>query len=251
MKWKNILNTKAKLGKKVNRILITLNLIFIAMLVAEYFTQNSWIKWLEIALTIVFAAELILRFKFSTKKQQKRFFLNPLNIIDIIVITIVVAKAFFGGSFILQLLSSLRILRSYRALSELSKEHPKIYYSYEILKSILNLMVFIVIMSGLVLLLQGPKNDQINTMVDALYFTITSLTTTGYGDIIATGPDGKILIIFIMIFGVALFLKLATNIFRPSKRFFKCTQCGLFRHDPDAIHCKHCGHTVNISNEGE
>ena len=31
---------------------------------------------------------------------------------------------------------------------------------------------------------------------------------------------------------------------------YECPECGLSRHDPDAVHCKHCGAVVNIPTEG-
>jgi voltage-gated potassium channel len=31
---------------------------------------------------------------------------------------------------------------------------------------------------------------------------------------------------------------------------YKCPDCGLTRHDPDAVHCKHCGELLKIETEG-
>jgi voltage-gated potassium channel len=31
---------------------------------------------------------------------------------------------------------------------------------------------------------------------------------------------------------------------------FKCPDCGLTRHDADAVHCKHCGKVIHIETEG-
>jgi voltage-gated potassium channel len=56
--------------------------------------------------------------------------------------------------------------------------------------------------------------------------------------------------VLIMIFGVALFLRLVQTIFRPAKVNLPCPDCGLNRHDPDAVHCKHCGRLLNIPTEG-
>jgi voltage-gated potassium channel len=53
-----------------------------------------------------------------------------------------------------------------------------------------------------------------------------------------------------MVVGVALFVRLASAIFQPRKVKYKCPVCGLNRHDPDAIHCKHCGETLAIETEG-
>ena len=53
-----------------------------------------------------------------------------------------------------------------------------------------------------------------------------------------------------MIVGISLFVKLAQSIFRPSKVFFPCPQCALQRHEPDAVHCKACGHVLKIPDDG-
>jgi voltage-gated potassium channel len=41
------------------------------------------------------------------------------------------------------------------------------------------------------------------------------------------------------------------TIFRPEKVRYRCPDCGLNRHDLDAIHCKHCGRLLNIETEGD
>jgi voltage-gated potassium channel len=53
-----------------------------------------------------------------------------------------------------------------------------------------------------------------------------------------------------MVVGVALFVQLASAIIRPTKVRFKCPECGLMRHDLDAVHCKHCGETLKIETQG-
>jgi voltage-gated potassium channel len=57
--------------------------------------------------------------------------------------------------------------------------------------------------------------------------------------------------VLIMVLGVALFLRLVQTIFRPAKVIHECPDCGLTRHDPDAVHCKHCGRILHIETEGE
>ncbi len=53
-----------------------------------------------------------------------------------------------------------------------------------------------------------------------------------------------------MIFGVTLFLNLARALLTPHKVRFACRDCGLMRHDSDAVHCKACGRLFNIPDEG-
>jgi voltage-gated potassium channel len=115
---------------------------------------------------------------------------------------------------------------------------------------VLNLLVFLLVMTALVFETQVGRNDEIGNYADALYFTVTTLTTTGFGDITLHGTYGRLLAVLIMIFGVSLFLRLAQTVFRPGKVHYTCPTCGLNRHDADAVHCKHCGETLNIPTEG-
>ena len=81
---------------------------------------------------------------------------------------------------------------------------------------------------------------------DAFYFTVTTMTTTAYGDIVLPGVAGKLTSIAVMIVGISLFVRLAQAVFRPNKVTFPCPQCALQRHEPDAVHCKACGHVLQI-----
>ena len=106
-------------------------------------------------------------------------------------------------------------------------------------------------MTGLVYETQHWTNPQIGNYVDALYFTVTALTTTGFGDITLPGVAGKLTSIVTMIVGISLFVRLVQAVFRPYKVHFECPHCGLRRHEPDAVHCKACGHLLKIPDEGE
>ena len=63
-------------------------------------------------------------------------------------------------------------------------------------------------------------NEKITNYVDALYFTVTTLSTTGFGDITLVGNSGKLLSVAIMIFGISLFLRLVQVVLRPPKAHF-------------------------------
>ena len=120
----------------------------------------------------------------------------------------------------------------------------------EIIFAITNLAVFIFVMTAVVYETQKFRNTQIANYADALYFTVTALTTTGFGDITLPGTMGRTITVVIMIFGVTLFFNLARALIAPSKVRFPCPTCGLQRHDIDAVHCKACGTVLNIPDEG-
>ncbi|MDB5622931.1 MAG: potassium channel family protein [Devosia sp.] len=120
----------------------------------------------------------------------------------------------------------------------------------ETVQAVINLLVFLFVVTGFVYTVFAGREGGIAGYVDALYFTVTTITTTGFGDITLPGTTGKLVSIVIMFVGISLFVRLAQAIFRPNKVHFPCPQCGLQRHDPDAVHCKACGHILNIPDNG-
>lgn len=119
----------------------------------------------------------------------------------------------------------------------------------EVIRSCATMTTFVFIATGIVYTSFAGTHPGIAGYVDALYFTVTTLTTTGFGDVTLPGPMGKLISIVIMISGITLFVRLAQALFRPNKVRFSCPACGLMRHDPDAVHCKACGVLLNIPND--
>ena len=150
----------------------------------------------------------------------------------------------------LRSLRTLRLLRAFRVVEHLRRDSLFFRRHEEVLVAVANLSVFIFVMTGVVYETQHRTNPNIANYADALYFTVTALTTTGFGDITLPGTAGRLITIVIMIFGVTLFLNLARVLFSPSKVRFHCPDCGLQRHDRDAVHCKACGKLLNIPDEG-
>jgi voltage-gated potassium channel len=169
-------------------------------------------------------------------------------IVDILVLASLVAVPFLGqGWAALRLLRALRLVHSYHLLHDLRRDVRFFRLHEDAILAAVNLLVFIFAMTALVLVLRGGKEPGLETYVDALYFTVTTLTTT---DILMTTGTGRLLAVGIMLVGVGLFLRLARAIFMPAKVRHKCGGCGLLKHDPDAIHCKHCGRELTIETEG-
>lgn len=116
--------------------------------------------------------------------------------------------------------------------------------------AVVNLVTFLLVITGFVYTMFFRNGSGFEGYIDAMYVTVATVTTTGFGDIVLPGTAGKLTAIVTMIIGITLFVRLARALFRPDKVFFPCPQCGLSRHDPDAVHCKACGHVLNIPDEG-
>ncbi|MBB3872677.1 MAG: potassium channel family protein [Brevundimonas sp.] len=118
-----------------------------------------------------------------------------------------------------------------------------------IVRALSGLVTFVFVVTGFVYA-TFRGHDGISGYIDALYFTVATLTTTGFGDVTLPGPLGKLLSIAIMLVGITLFLRLAQALIKPHKVRFPCDRCGLQTHDPDAVHCKACGNLICIPDEG-
>lgn len=210
--------------------------------------DEPWIYVADAVLAGLIAADLGARIWISDRPWSE--FRSFMTWVDIIVIATLLLPTLLSNFLFLRVVRALRLLRSYRVLSDLRREWLFFKRNEDVIQSALNLGVFLFIMTALVYVLQVNTNPKIQSYVDALYFTVTTLTTTGFGDITLQGASGKILSVLIMIFGVALFLRLVQTIFRPEHVRYPCPDCGLQRHDSDAVHCKHCGRVLNIPNEG-
>jgi len=203
-------------------------------------------------LDYVIAAVLLLDYiaRLIAAARPGRYLFTFTSLADVVVIASLIAPAFLENFAFLRVVRMLRLMRSYHLLRELRESSRWFRRNEDILQSAVNLMVFIFVVTAIVFVVEDDRNPNINNYLDALYFTVTTLTTTGFGDITMTDSVGRLMTVMIMIFGVALFLRLVQTIFRPTKVNYSCPDCGLNRHDPDAVHCKHCGRTINIPTEG-
>ncbi|GLQ57666.1 ion channel [Devosia nitrariae] len=202
--------------------------------------------WIDYAVAALLIADLTAR-GLATSDMPKWLRQFPV-IIDVFILATLLFPAWLAN------LGFLRILRLWTTTrrSFLWKPLRKrgLGHWREPVQAVINLLVFLFIVTGFVYTFFAGRNAGIDGYVDALYFTVASVTTTGFGDITLPGTFGKLTSIVVMIVGISLFVRLAQAIFRPHKVTFPCPQCGLQRHDPDAVHCKACGHLLNIPDEG-
>ena len=170
---------------------------------------------------------------------------------DIIVLASLLIAPFVADDItVLSILRGLRLLHSYRLVRDLRRESVFFRQHEQAVLAGVNLFVFIFVTTSLAFALFFDPHSGPEAYIDALYFTVATLTTTGYGDITLGTSFGKLFSVLVMVVGVALFVQLARAIFQPAKVAYACPTCGLNRHEPDAVHCKHCGEALVIPTAG-
>lgn len=214
----------------------------------SFFTRSRGVEIADAVFGAVILTDFVLRLLIERRKGQ--WLLRLTTWADIVAVLSFLAPIAGEGLGFLRVLRTLRLLHTYQFLARLRQDFRYFRENEEVILATLNLAVFLFIMTGLIYSTQVAINPEIRNYADALYFTVTTLTTTGFGDITLTGPWGRMLSVGVMIFGVTLFLRLLQVLFRPSKVREPCKVCGLALHDSDAVHCKHCGEIIHIPTEG-
>lgn len=229
--------------------MLVFDIVTIAFLVVSSFAPQ-----LGATHTIDFAIGLVICLDFAARlwisHNRAADLLNPTGIADIVVIVSLLAPIVGEGLAFLRVARMLRLLRSYQTLRRLRQDFVFFRRHEQTINAGVNLAVFVFLMTAIVYETQHYSNEKIQNYADALYFTVATLTTTGFGDVTLNATDGKMIAVVIMIFGVSLFLRLVQVMIRPHKVEHKCPRCGLKRHDHDAVHCKACGEILNIEDEG-
>ncbi len=230
--------------------LLALDLAALGWVILESFLpKGPVVLTVDIAIGLVLTAELVTRLRAA--RHPWRELTHPAGLADLLAVLSFLVAPFLPGWGFLRSLRTLRLMRSAHVVARLRSDLPGFRRNEEAVGAAADLLVFIVVMTGIVHATQHRTNPEITNWGDALYFTVTALTTTGFGDITLEGTGGRLISVAIMLAGVTLFLRLAQVMFRPNKVRFRCTDCGLLRHEPDAVHCKACGKLLNIPDDND
>ena len=229
------------------RAVLVVDLAIIAFFIATpLLREGPGFLWIDLAVAALLFADIVARGLATT--DIRRWLRQLTTLVDILILVTLLLPAWFANFGFLRVLRLWTLSRSgflWRPLKKRGLTHWE-----DTARAVANLVTFLFVVAGFIFTFFSRSGSGIDGYIDALYYTVTSVTTTGYGDIILPGTWGKIVSILVMIVGISLFVRLAQAIFRPNKVVFPCPQCGLNRHEPDAVHCKACGHILNIPDEG-
>jgi voltage-gated potassium channel len=218
------------------------------IVVSSFLPRSQALEWIDVVLGLVVLADFVSRLAIS--RTPWKDLVHPITLADAAAIVSFLAPIVGEGIGFIRILRTVRLLHTYQLLARLRADSIFFRRNQEVIIASVNLAVFIFVMTGFVFETQRWTNTKIGNYIDALYFTIATLTTTGFGDITLTGTLGHLISVIIMIFGVTLFLRLVQVLLQPNKVRYPCPVCALQRHDRDAVHCKACGTVLSIPDEG-
>ena len=236
------------LGKTINIAIVILVMLSSVIFVAQTYQFSESVSFalnfIDILILYIFAAEYLLRL--WSAKNRINYIFSFYSIIDLIAIL-----PFFMGAIdisYIRLLRWFRILRLIRYVDRrflfgnITTEDGTIFT-----RILFTLFTIVFIYSGLIYQVEHPVNPQVfTTFVDAMYFSIVTMTTVGFGDVTPVTQIGRLLTVLMILTGIAL---IPWQIGDLIKRIIKtangvetiCSGCGLDLHDEDAKFCKNCG----------
>ena len=108
-------------------------------------------------------------------------------------------------------------------------------------------LMLAIVFGAVMYVVEGAENG-FTSIPRSIYWTIVTMTTVGYGDIVPQTALGQVLASFIMIIGYGI-IAVPTGIvtvemaqrFQPRVSTQACPSCSAEGHDHDARHCKFCG----------
>ena len=208
-------------------------LIIISVIILVYEVKHIVPKWIDdfdiYAVTIIFSLEYLGRFwvynDFHTlvvKEYEEAKFLNkPFNIWQPVlkfgkgkVEYIFSTSAIVDFLAILPAYHPLRVLRIFVLfrIFKLFRYTKSIHQFVEVfatkrfeLVTLLILLVFIVTTAGIAIyVFEEKSNENINSMFDAIYWALITISSVGYGDISPVTTEGRVISMIIIVSGVAM-----------------------------------------------
>jgi voltage-gated potassium channel len=221
-------------------VLLALDLAIIGFFIVSQFIQDQpWFWLVDASIAAFLAVDLFARrFALGTFRRWLKF---PITWVDLFILATLLVPTFLANWGFLRILRLWAIVQSERFWNVLARGKFDDTHTEDLTKAIVTLVTFVFLAAGATQALFLHDHPGLNNFVDAIYFVVTSLTTTGYGDITFGTALGRIFTVVLMIAGISLFFSIAQKLVAPPQKIVACSACGLDRHDPDARFCKLCG----------
>lgn len=236
------------IGKAISLQITALVLLSSAIFVAETYAiapaLRLQLEILDRIILVVFLLEYLLRL-WSAEKPL-RYFFSLYSLIDLLAVV-----PFLLTSVDIRFI---RLFRWFRILKLIRFIEGRTIFGYvssedsvALARILFTLFAIVFVYSGLIYQVEHPVNAvRFRTFLDAVYFSIATMTTVGFGDVTPVSETGRFLTILMILTGIALIpWQLGDLIKRLVKSTNQmetlCSNCSLSLHDADARFCKVCG----------
>lgn len=254
-----IFESDTRAGRTFDIVLIGLILLSVAVVVADSMPrlQPRWhgtFIALEWVFTVLFTVEYVARL--ACLRQPLRYALSFFGLVDLVALLPTYLALFFPELHVLIDVRVLRLMRIFRIfkltayMSEYQSLGRALAASRRKITVFVSAVAMVVLVLGTVMyVVEGPANG-FDSIVTAVYWAATTMTTTGYGDITPKTELGRLITSLMMLLGwgtLAVPTGIVTaeitsqRIARGATSPRRCSECATLRHLPEARFCHHCG----------
>lgn len=257
--WRIVFEAETPSGKAFDVVLlwaIVLSVIAVSLesvneIRASYGDLLRVVEWV---FTLLFTLEYLLRI--FLVRRPIRYMTSFYGVVDLLSCLPTYLAILLPGAHSLMVIRILRLLRMFRVLKMvghvrgaetimrgLGASRAKITVFF------FAVLLFSVLAGTLMYLVEsGSPNSKFTNIPISIYYAIVSITTVGYGDMVAITAIGKILTAFYVLTGYAIIAVptgivtselLKSRLGDPSSE--ACPGCGCSGHLPDAKFCRRCG----------
>ncbi|MFC4993734.1 ion transporter [Rubritalea tangerina] len=213
---------------------------------------------LEWCFTGIFTLEYLLRLWCS--KQPLKYALSFYGVVDLLSCLPAYVVLFFGASSAFGVVRALRLLRMFRILKMVNHVQGAEVILHGLARSRAKITVFffaILLLSTIAGTLMyylegGQPGTDFTSIPKSIYYAIVSITTVGYGDVVAQTDLGRFITTLMILTGYAV-IAVPTGIVtsemmrlqEPDRTTDACPSCGVHGHLPDAKFCRRCGSSMD------
>lgn len=195
--------------------------------------------WIEWSITLFFTAEYLLRI-YCTRRPLKYIF-SFFGTIDLLAVLPAYLTFIFPSSQYLIVVRVLRLMRVFRILKlarfvKAAKVLGDALHSsrHKIAIFLGALMSLVLIMGTCMYIVEGDQ-EGFSSIPRSMYWTIVTMTTVGYGDVVPTTTLGKIVASLMMLIGYAIIAVptgiVTSEIAEAQKKQKACPKCGASLHE--------------------
>ena len=258
--YRIIFEHDTRAGKLFDVVLLIAILLSVMIVVLDsvdwiHARYGGWLHAIEIAFTIFFTVEYVVRLLVAPNAwHYARSFYGVVDLLSILPTYILFALPTATTSNRLTTVRALRLLRAFRIfklrsmLTEADALQQALVQSRAKIAVFISAVLIAVVIAGSTLhLVEGDLNEGFDSIPKAMYFTIVTMSTVGYGDISPATTVGKILTTAIILLGYSLIV-VPTGIVSaeiskgPSTAAARraCPRCGRRGHLSEARFCHQC-----------
>ena len=252
-----IFGTDTPAGKLFDVALIVTILLSVGVLMLDTVQvsdarYHGYLYLAEWVFTVIFTIEYVARIYCSSNR--KKYLTSLYGITDLLAILPTYVSLLFPGAQYLLVVRLIRVLRVFRVLKlvrYLNEANVLVRAILMTRRKIAVFFVFVLVLAtvfgALMYVVEGP-NEGFSSIPKSIYWTIVTITTVGYGDIIPTTPVGQFIAALAMLTGYSI-IAVPTGILTAElaqemqrERVSRtCQNCHRQGHDIDADFCKFCG----------